>query len=239
MRNCLKIISFGFLLSGWLIFPVSGQQPVKRSNVYGLNIVSSIAEYHDLVSENPEKALIDLETYLPGVVLDIRYATTNNFTGQQIYTLPKAFVRKPVAEALLKIQEELSAKGLGLKIFDAYRPYDATVKFFEVYADTNFVASPRTGSRHNRACSIDVSLIDLKTKKELAMPTDFDDFTDKAAHSYLNLPETAIKNRHLLQRIMTKHGFLSLNSEWWHYDYTDWRNFELMNISFQELVKNK
>jgi D-alanyl-D-alanine dipeptidase len=144
MRNCLKIISFGFLLSCWLIFPVRGQQPVKRSNVYGLNIVSSIAEYHDLVSENPEKALIDLETYLPGVVLDIRYATTNNFTGQQIYTLPKAFVRKPVAEALLKIQEELSAKGLGLKIFDAYRPYDATVKFFEVYADTH--------SKHSLNC---------------------------------------------------------------------------------------
>ena len=111
-----------FLLLSW------AQQP-KKENPYGLEIVANLAEYKLSINDNHANALIDLEKVISGIVLDIRYATTNNFTHQAIYPLPKAFVRKPVAEALLKIQEELKEKEIGLKIFDAYRPYEVSLQF--------------------------------------------------------------------------------------------------------------
>lgn len=207
----------------------------KTADKYKLHVVSDIESYNKLVAENPEKTFVDIEKIIPGIKLDIRYATKNNFTKQQIYQSPMAFVRKPVAEALLKIQAELKNKGLALKIYDAYRPYSATVKFYEVYPDKEFVASPKTGSVHNRGCAVDLSLINIKTGKELEMPTPFDDFTEKAAHTYMDLPAKAIENRKLLKDIMTKYGFIQYDSEWWHYSYKEWEDFELMDISFEEL----
>jgi len=108
---------------------------------YGLQPMT-LNGYLNEIKSHPEKELVDLEEVIPGLVLDIRYATTNNFTGEVIYTLAKAYARKPVAAALSKVQQELKRKGLELKIHDGYRPYSATVKFYEVYGDTTFVASP-------------------------------------------------------------------------------------------------
>ena len=207
----------------------------KKENSYGLDIISDITTYNKSVKRDSNNLLINLDKFTPEIVLDIRYATPNNFTGEQIYLSPEAYVRKPVAGALVKIQKELNSKGLGLKIFDAYRPYAATVKFYEVYPDTNFVAAPWRGSVHNRGCAVDVTLIDLKTGKELMMPTPFDDFTEKAGHSYTDLPGQILKNRQTLKEIMTKHGFIIYGAEWWHYSYKDWENYELMDVSFKEL----
>src|SRR5215210_7879861 len=105
---------------------------VNAQNKYGLR-ATTYAEYIETVKADPKKQLVDLQKFVPGLVLDIRYATTNNFTGEKIYNLTRAYARKPVAESLKKIQEELKSQGLGIKIFDAYRPYKATVKFYEVY----------------------------------------------------------------------------------------------------------
>ena len=135
-----------------------------RSQKYGLK-ATTYNEYLQSVKANPEKELINLETFVPGLVLDIRYATTNNFTGEKIYNLARAYSRKPVAIALKKIQADLKSQGLGIKIFDAYRPYKATVKFYEVYRDTTYVASPYRGSRHNRGCALDLTVINLKTER--------------------------------------------------------------------------
>src|SRR5258708_1869810 len=118
---------------------------------YGLK-ATNYSEYLESLKTNPEKELVDLGKYIPGIALDIRYATVNNFTHEKIYNLPKAFARRSVAEALKKAQVEFNRQGLGVKIFDAYRPYAATVKFYEVYHDTTYVASPYRGSRHNRGC---------------------------------------------------------------------------------------
>jgi zinc D-Ala-D-Ala dipeptidase len=233
----LRISIFLFLV---LItdFSVSYGQSSYKKNPYNLQIISDINTYNTLKEANPEKALINLENYIPGIVLDIRYATRNNFTHRQIYTLPAAFVRKPAAEALLKVEQELNKMDLGLKIYDAYRPYSATVRFFKVCPDTSFCAPPWTGSKHNRGCAVDVSLIDIKTGKELAMPTGFDDFTGKAAHSYMQLPDTVIRNRQILKNVMTRNGFSYYNDEWWHYNFRGWEKYELMNLSFSELKKN-
>jgi zinc D-Ala-D-Ala dipeptidase len=219
-----------------LLVTIVSLQNVYAQNKYGLK-ATTLAEYKLSVADNPNKELIDLEKFVPGLVLDIRYATTNNFTKEQIYNLAKAYARKPVAEALKKIQTELKAKGLGIKIFDAYRPYKATVKFYEVYHDTTYVASPYRGSRHNRGCALDLTVIDLKTGKELPMPTEYDSF-QKAAWPSTPVKDPAIRaNRKLLIDVMEKYGFKVNSSEWWHFDFIGWKNYEVLDIDFEELVE--
>jgi zinc D-Ala-D-Ala dipeptidase len=225
----------GFFAAILFVLSLAACNSGENKNQYGLKVVSSVSEYREQVEQDSSKQLIDLEAYIPGIVLDIRYATTDNFTGEKIYESPKAFVRKPVADALHKVQTELEKKGLGLKVFDAYRPYAATVKFYEIYRDTTFVAAPWTGSVHNTGCAVDVSLVDLETGQELEMPTEFDDFTEKAAHSFNDLPENVINNRQILRNIMTQNGFSIYEAEWWHYNFITRDGFEIMDLSFSDL----
>ncbi len=179
--------------------------------------------------------LMNLEELIPNINLDIRYATINNFTSKIIYTKPKAYARKQVAYALKKVQDSLTKIGLGLRIFDAYRPYSATLKFYEVYPDTNFVANPRYGSRHNRGCAIDLTLINLFTGNEIPLPTPFDDFTEKAHPDYPNFPEEILENRALLFGVLSHFGFTHYPTEWWHFDFKGWEQYPLMDLSFEEL----
>jgi D-alanyl-D-alanine dipeptidase len=138
---------------------------------------------------------------------------------------------------LKDIQAQLNEKGFGLKVFDAYRPYAATVKLYEAYPDTNFVAAPWNGSRHNRGCAVDVTLVDLESGKQLPMPTPFDDFTEKASVSYKQLPDSILSNRQILIDVMTKNGFSTYEHEWWHYDYKGWKNYNLLDLSFEDIGK--
>ena len=216
-------------------YQIREQPKNNHSRKYGVNAISTTEAYRKLVNDDPAQELVDLSTCIPGIQLDIRYATDNNFTGKQLYRQPKAYLRKPVADALKEVQKELNKKGLGLKIYDAYRPYDVTVQFYEMYRDSVFVASPFNGSRHNRGCTVDLSVINLKTGKELDMPTPFDDFTEKAHINYRDLPARVIKNRELLKQVMHKHGFRVYADEWWHYDHQDWRKFPVMDIPFELL----
>ncbi len=217
------------------VFGLNLQCSHKTDKYYDLNVIHTLEAYKQSVSNDGSKELLDLEKCIEGIVLDIRYATDNNFTGEVIYESAKAYVRKPVAEALKKVQQELNSQNLGLKVFDAYRPYAATLRFYEVYPDTNFVAAPWKGSRHNRACAVDITLVDMKTKKELPMPTKFDDFSEKANPSYQDLPDDVIENRKMLVEVMAKHGFSVYPSEWWHFDYHGWEDYELMDLSLSEL----
>ncbi len=199
-----------------------------------LNISKTQAYYREVKSD-PNKRLVEIKKYIPGIALDIRYATTNNFTHHQMYPQAKAFARLPVVLALQQVEVELAKKGLGLKIYDAYRPYSVTVKFYQLVSDTNFVADPRKGSKHNRGCAIDLSLIDLKTLKELDMPTGFDSFSKKAAAAYSDLPKNEITNRDLLKQVMEAHGFKQLKTEWWHFDFNGWKNYELLDVPFSQI----
>lgn len=201
---------------------------------YGLKPVT-LQQYFQTIQENPQKELIDLKKFIPDVVLDIRYATTDNFTGEKIYPYPKAFARKPVAEALKKAQTEFKTHGVGIKIFDAYRPYAATVKFYEVYRDTTFVASPYRGSRHNRGCAIDMTLVDLKTGAELKMPTGYDAFVREARPTHPVKDPEIRKNRDLLISVMSKYGFRVNSAEWWHFDFRGYQVYEVLDIAFEDL----
>ena len=226
-------------ITGLLILPIlmflyscsSGPQ----LNKYGLKVVENKQYYYEQIRDDSDNTLVNLTKYIPGIVLDIRYATANNFTKQVVYDEPGAFLRKPAAEALKKVQNELMQKGYGLKIFDAYRPYSATVKFWDLVQNSTFVASPKSGSRHNRGCAVDLSIINLKTGNELEMPTGFDNFTEKAGAYYKQVSEKAATNRALLQKLMKENGFDIYEGEWWHFDFSAWKKYDIMDIPFSSL----
>jgi D-alanyl-D-alanine dipeptidase len=197
--------------------------------------VAGKVQYQQQIKQNPDKALVEIKKHIPNIQLDIRYATTDNFMHQKMYVQARAFTRLPVAKALKAVQAELNARGLGLKIYDGYRPYTITEKFYLKASDKHFVADPKKGSKHNRGCAIDLSLIDMKTGKELDMPTPFDSFSPKAAADYKDLPAQVIQNRELLKTAMENHGFKVLDNEWWHFDFMGWHNFELLDIPFEQL----
>jgi len=205
------------------------------NNPYGLQVINEHLDYKKSIEEDKNKKLIEIKKSIPDIKLDIRYAGKNNFTKQAVYKQARAFARLPVVEALKNVQNELKKSGYGLKIFDGYRPYSVTVKFFAIASDKSFVANPKDGSRHNRGCAIDLTLIDLKTRKELEMPTPYDSFAAEAASDFMNLPANVIQNRELLRNTMEKHGFRVLNNEWWHFDFIGWKNYELMDIPFEDL----
>jgi zinc D-Ala-D-Ala dipeptidase len=204
-------------------------------NQYGLRVVPDHATYQRLVRADPEKRLVDLQTFIPGIVLDIRYATPDNFMKQTLYPVAKAWLRYPAAVALRNAQQDLAQEGLGLEIFDAYRPYSVTERMWEPIKNPDYVADPAYGSRHNRGAAVDLSLIDLRTRKELPMPTPYDDFTARAAQGFNDLPAEVIANRAKLRDVMTRHGFEPLPSEWWHFDFKGWQQFDLMNVDLRDL----
>ncbi len=211
------------------------QSFAQKANPYGLAIINNQTDYKKSVSENPDKQLVELKKFIPDIKLDIRYATKNNFAKQAVYKQARAFARLPVAKSLKKVQAELKKSGLGLKIFDGYRPYSVSVKFFDIASDKSFVANPKDGSRHNRGCAMDLTIINLKTGKDLNMPTPYDSFAAAASSDYKDLPAEVIKNRNLLISVMERNGFKVLDNEWWHFDFNGWKNFELMDMAFEEL----
>jgi len=235
--------SVALLFTACLMISGSCRQPKDacgpHPNPWGLDIVHCMTDYQRMVKENPLHELYDLSQAIPGLVLDIRYATADNFTGTAVYPAPLAYARRPVAVALKKVQDSLSLHGLGLMVYDAYRPYSATVKFYELIRDTVFVADPAKGSRHNRGCAVDVSLVSLETGREIPMPSAFDDFSEKAHPAYPDLPLEVIRNRSLLFGVMQHFGFDHYPTEWWHFDFRGWADFPLMDIPFEELTSNQ
>ncbi len=178
--------------------------------------------------QNSSKDIVDILSIDSTFVLDIRYATENNFTKKILYPTAKAKLRREAAESLASIQKELNASNLRLKIYDGYRPLAIQWKLWEIVPNENFVANPKKGSKHNRGAAVDLTIIDAQGN-ELEMPTGYDDFTEKASHEYMNLSESAIKNRALLKDIMSRHGFQAIKSEWWHYDFRGWEQYDIMD----------
>jgi D-alanyl-D-alanine dipeptidase len=193
--------------------------------------------YHLQVKKDSAKRMLELKTFIPGIVYDLRYATTNNFMHRLMYPEKTkiTFMRRPAAEALQKVQKELNENGLGLKIFDAYRPFSVTVKFWELVHDERYVANPSKGSGHNRGIAVDLTLINLKTGKELNMGTGFDNFSDSAHQTFTNLSEEILQNRGLLKSTMEKYGFKALDTEWWHFFLVNGSKFEILDIDFKKL----
>jgi D-alanyl-D-alanine dipeptidase len=175
-----------------------------------------------------DTALVLLRDIVPDILTDVRYATTNNFTKRQIYPDDLVFVRKIVADSLKAVQEELRLMGLSLKVYDAFRPLSVQKIMWAILPDTNFVADPKLGSKHNRGAAVDLTITD-SAGNELDMGTAYDDFTEKANSSYSNFNSNILNNRKLLKTVMERSGFTQLRTEWWHFDFRNWQSFSILS----------
>ena len=191
--------------------------------------------YDSLVIANPKLQLVALKSDY--IQQNIKYATADNFTKEIVYDTADVYLSAQAHDALLKVINQLKSYNVGLIIYDAYRPYRYTVKFWDIIQDDRYVADPKKGSRHNRGCAVDVGLYNLKTGKPLEMPTAYDDFSENASVNSKNRTKLQAKNVELLQKAMTDCGFQLFATEWWHFDYSGWQQYPIYDISFQELGK--
>jgi D-alanyl-D-alanine dipeptidase len=175
-----------------------------------------------------DTVLVPLHSMLPDLLTDVRYATANNFTGRILYPHDTLSARRLVVERLVVAQRLAHAKGLQLKVFDAYRPLSIQRLMWSILPDERYVADPAKGSRHNRGCALDLTLCTMDGA-ELDMGTGYDEFTEKAAATYTGLPEHVLRNRQTLLQIMNDAGFDVLPTEWWHYDVRGWEQFAVLN----------
>ena len=183
-----------------------------------------------------EAGLVDITAVAPDVKLDIRYATPDNFSHTAVYPAPRCFLRADVAKRLVAVQADLKAQGLGLKVYDCYRPFSIQKKFWALVPNEDWVAKPVekdgkpvSGSKHNRGAAVDLTLVDA-SGQELPMPSGFDDFTEKARRDYAGGDPAARANSKRLEAAMAKAGFDPLPTEWWHFDGPGWQGYELLDV---------
>ena len=191
-------------------------------------------------SEPPPKRafdLVDLTTVDPSIKLDIRYASANNFLGFPLYERSAAYLQRPAAEALGRVERSLKAKGYGLLIHDGYRPWFVTKMFWDATPESAhvFVADPSEGSRHNRGCATDLSLYDLKTGEEVEMTGGYDEMSPRSFADYVGGTTRERWLRNLLRSEMEAQGFAVYPEEWWHYDYKDWGDYGIGTATFSQL----
>jgi D-alanyl-D-alanine dipeptidase len=181
--------------------------------------------------------LVELITLDSTFKLDIRYATSNNFIGRPVYSEARAFLQRPAAEALVKVNRDLKALGYGLLIFDGYRPWSVTKLFWDKTpnASRKFVANPKFGSHHNRGCAVDLSMYNIATGKEVEMPGKYDEMSVRSHAGYQGGTKEQRRLRDLLRSKMQARGFIASAIEWWHFDYKDWSRYEIQDIPFSEI----
>ena len=184
-----------------------------------------------------EPDLVEIVRIDPTIRLDIRYATSNNLLGRPVYSEARAFLQRPAAEALVRVNRALKEKGYGLVVFDGYRPWSVTKAFWDATpADRKiFVADPKSGSRHNRGCAVDLSLHDLATGREADMGGAYDEMSERSYVTYEKGPKEALARRGLLEEAMEKEGFFPYPWEWWHFDWKDYREYPILDIPFAAL----
>ena len=184
-----------------------------------------------------ESELLDLTSLDPTIELDIRYATTNNFMNAVFYEDARAFLQRPGAEAVARAQRALAPYGYGLLIHDGYRPWYVTKMFWDATPthQREFVANPASGSRHNRGAAVDLSLYSLVTREPIEMPGGYDEFSRRSYSDYPGGTARQRWHRDLLRQVMEAEGFTVNSSEWWHFDYRDWREYGIQNKVFGEI----
>jgi D-alanyl-D-alanine dipeptidase len=212
----------GFVCSGWLLVMEAAWPQTASFRIVPLRPVAELRR--EALTANPPHQggqfrlfdLVDLVELDPTIGLEVRYATTNNFLGTQVYTQARAFRQRPAAEAIARASRALRAMGYGLIIHDGYRPWYVTRIFWDATPDRQkiFVADPKEGSKHNRGCAVDLSIYDLKTGAEVVMPSGYDEMTERAYGDYPGGTRKERERRSLLRRVMAEEGFLVNPTEW-------------------------
>ena len=188
--------------------------------------------------------VVPVKQLIPDIGLDLRNSTVNNFTSQKLYSIDEAYLSigaiiklKLVHDSLKQITSHNGInypQGLGIKIYDGYRPRAVQYLMFEIFPNPTYVADPNSGSIHNRGGAVDVSIIDMATGQEIPMPTEFDWFGQEASHSYMNLPANVIADRTLLYNMMTQvGGFVPYDAEWWHYTISGASSLPLLDFQMK------
>ena len=183
--------------------------------------------------------LVDLQTLDPTIKLDIRYSTNNNLAGRAVYPEARAFLQRPAAEALLRAHLAVRAHGVGLLIFDGYRPWRVTKLFWDVTPPDKreFVADPAKGSKHNRGCAVDLSLYDLATGREVEMPSAYDEMSPRAYPDFAGGSAESRRLRDILRAAMEGEGFSVEPNEWWHFNFKDWKAYPILDIPFSAIPR--
>ena len=222
-----------FVFKTLFILSLKSQTEVKNQ----LKVISSRDSLEMTIALDPLLEMMELKQLVPNIKYDLAYAQKSNFTKHRLYPkrLKSTYLRKEPALALSKIAEELADKGLGILVWDAYRPYSVTKRFWKLIHDERYVANPIKGSGHNRGIAIDMTLYELSSGIPIDMPTGFDDFSEIAHHGYQNISEINIKNREILKEVMEKNGFIKFETEWWHYSWPSPSKYDVLNIPFSQL----
>ena len=177
-----------------------------------------------------EKKLMEVTSEkVPGLVLEIRYATEQNITGKKIYADKRAWLREETIRKLAQVARELEEKGYRLVLWDGWRPASAQKALWAAKPDGRFLTPPNRISRHTRGTSVDVSLAD-RNGKILEMPSDHDEFTDRADEDFSDVPKEVAQRARLLRKAMFRAGFSGVPDEWWHYDLRDWASYEPIEL---------
>ncbi len=181
--------------------------------------------------------LVDVAKLDPTIKLDVRYTTTDNFLSTPVYQSARVFLQRPAAVGVLRAHQDLKKQGYGLMIFDGYRPWYITKIFWDATppAQHEFVADPSKGSRHNRGCAVDLTLYDLSTGREVEMTGVYDEMSERSYPNYTGGTAEQRARREVLRQAMEKQGFQVYETEWWHFDYQDWRRYAIQNIPFEKI----
>ena len=166
--------------------------------------------------------LVPVADYISGIKENLIYATKNNFTGKVLYDFDEAYLRYGTIVKLKKVNAELNKQGIGIMIWDAFRPLYAQAMLWQALPNSKYVSNPITGTcSHSRGGTVDLTLIDLATGELLEMPSGFDEFSALGDRDYSDCSAEAAKNAQLLETVMVKYGFVPYSGEWWHYSDSD------------------
>lgn len=199
--------------------------------------IKSEEKYKSIDYSKEIEGLIPISNYDDSFVIDLKYATEDNFTGKKVYNVNVCALQKSTLKKLMDANDEFRSLGYKIKIWDGYRPYDVQQYFWGIVSDSRYIANPNAnGSRHNRGTAVDITLVDKKGN-ELEMPTKFDEFSPKAHRDNKNISKKAKENSELLTSIMIKHGFSIIETEWWHFDDVDSANYPLLNIPLEKFLE--
>ena len=229
---------------------VSGESSAVRDSVSGSNSVVSSSDNTPTQDENKAVSIqngflkqdvaeltqfVNVEDLDSSVEINLKYATSDNFTGKPIYTSSVCVLRKETATKLLAAETEFANLGYHIKVWDAYRPLSVQKILFAAESNTNYIADPATGSRHNRGAAVDITLVD-ENGNEIEMPSGFDEFTIKAHRNNPDMSKEAQNNLATLTSVMTECGFTTINDEWWHFDDSDWNNYPIMDVHLEDFA---
>ncbi len=229
-----------------VVFKRRSVGPEEGANQLRVKVLRPVNELiKEAITQEPPKEtgdflptdLVELTKLDSTIKLEIRYATTNNLFGEVFYAEPRAFLQRPAAESLVRAHRKLKEQGYGLLIHDGYRPWYVTKVFWEATPEDKriFVADPSQGSRHNRGCAVDLTLYDLKTGKPIDMVGTYDETTDRSFPDYPGGTSLQRWHRQLLRQAMESEGFTVYETEWWHFDFNNWRKYRIGNIPFDRI----